>query len=646
MTTQVPRQQTTFTAPWTGVRYFAVDYDAGSDGNAGFSDASMADAGTKAVKTLERFREVFPKNGYAQKAVVAVKARAGGAVYRNIADTADDDLDFLEGVYGYEHLLVRGTDTIPSASSVAFANDLADKIAAGARLVPGTSVAGYNPAGVITASDFDVLPATLAAEPALVGKRIRFDSATATVALRNATGMIWMNTAGHITVAVNLPAVPAPADVFYIEEPGVAVNRVIARTANPNDVAMPPSFALQGVVVAGVRTVAAGTAILLRGVSPLISLAFCETPTADLVNLSASDVGDLRLLPSYPDEAAAPATITVGASLRAGGMTVSGALNFAASSYACISFRPQVLNATNFSFGSASYAAAGALIQGCGLSTCPTTSVGGGSVGNQGSATSRRYRCVGAFAGTAVSVTFTNILLHGIDITGVGGSSCISVNAVGAALNINDVVGSAGNTGIGLNLASGRDCRVLMGTVAANTFTGAAGQDVQGAGPVFYVHADYARTDLRDANGNHIQGTGLSICGPTTLAANNAVADVGQYKTVRATASGLVQAAQADTAANAAGVVGVSQSPFTAAGPQNSMLVNGGATWVQFDAAPAAGAVAYLSTATPGNAQATAPAMAATNQKLRLGRVLRVSGTLGLVMWHPESLPVLADGLA
>lgn len=646
---QLPSLVTPYIATWIGTRYFAVDYDAGDDCLEGFSDVSMADAGTKAIKTLEHLKFIFPKLGNSQKAVVAIKTRAGGATYRNIADTADDNLDFLQAVYGYEHLLVRGTDTVASASSVAFANDLADKIASGARLVPGTNATGYNPVAPITANTFDVqlngggAPA-LVAEPGLIGKRIRFDSATTTVALRNATSMIWMNDTDTITLGVNLPATPVAADIFYVEEPGVAVNRVMIRTANPNDIAVPPSFTMQGVTVVGIRTVATGTAILIRGMSPLIAMAFCETPTADLVNLSATDAGDLRLLPTYTDEATTPATITVGSSLRCGGMTVSGGLNFVATSYACISFRPQVLNVTNFSFGAASYSATGALVQGCGLSTSPANSVGGVSIGNLGSATSRRYRCVGAFSGTEISVNFANALLHGIDLTLAGASSLIAVNGISCNININDVVGSTGNTGVGLSLTLARDCHILLGTVAANTFTGAAGQEIQGGGPVFYVHADYARTDLRDANGNHLQGAGLSIMGPTTLAINNAVAAIGQYKIVRATGSGVVQTAQADTAANAAGIVGVCQSPFTAAPVQNSMLVNAGATWVQFDAAPTAGNIAYLSTSTTGNAQDTVPAVAGTNRKLRLGRILRVSGTLGLVMWNPEALSVLADG--
>lgn len=637
---------------WNGVRYFAVDYDAGLDTNVGFSDLSMADAGTKAIKTLERLKALFPKFGNGRSAVVAIRSRAGGAVYRNIANTADDDLDFLNDVYGYEHLLVRGTATIASAGSVAFANDLNDKIAAGARIVPGANAGGYNPVAPITANTFDVqlngggAPA-LAAEPALIGKRVRFDSATTTVALRNATGMIWQNDTNTITLGVDLPAVPVAADIFYIEEPGVAVNRIFCKSSNPNNAAVPPSFASQGIVIVGIRSVAVtATTIMLRGATAFLQLSFCETAAAGLLSLVATGVSDFRLLPSYSDEATTPATITVGVSLRTDGMTVNGGINFTGSSYACVTFRPQLLNVNQYTAGSACYSFAGIIVQGCGPGGTPTTNIGGDSIGNLGVATSRRMRSLSPFAGTEIAIQFSHCLVYGVDATGAGASSVLRLDSVGTGISIQDVVGATGNTGPGLDLTRARDCNIFIGTLAANTFTGAAGQDIVGGGPVAYVHADYARADLRDDFGNHVQGSAGSITGSTTVVTNNGVAVIGQYKICRATATGVVQTAQANTAANATGVVGVSQSPATAAPAQLTMLVNGGGSWVQFDAAPAVGAIAYLSTATTGNAQTAIPAVVATNQKLRLGIVLRVSGTLGFVMWHQEVLPVLANGAA
>lgn len=636
--------------PMGTVRYFAVDYDNGNDDNVGYSDVSMAAAGVVAVKTLEHFTQIFPKFGNDRKAVVAIRSRAGGATYRNQANTADDDLHFLDSIYGYEYLLVRGTDTIASAGAVAFANDAADKICCGARLVPGTNAGGYNPVAPITNNTFDVQlngggAPGLAAEPALVGKRVRFDAATTTAALRNATSMIWQNDTDTVVLSTNLPAVPVAADVFYIEEPGVAVNRVLLKSATPNNIANPPSFAVWGLFVAGIRAVnATQPSILCRGAAMVVNFCFCETASTGFSSFQSTGVEDLRLQGSYNDESATPATITTGVGVRsAGGITASFGFNFVGTSSACIAARFQITNYGQFSIGAGSYSAMGALVQGV-SGTSPVSNLGGVLVGNAGSATIRRFRSVGVFT-EAIVLSRANAAIYGVDTTNCGASPIIRLNGVGLSVSINDVVGSVGNTGDGLQLTLCRGSEILMGTLAANTFTGAAGRDIVGQGGELYVHADYARTNLRDNGGNNIQGTAAIISGVSTLVTNDGNADIEQYKIVRATAPGVVRKAQADTAANAAGIVGVSQSPFTAAGPQVAQAVNGGATWVQFDAGPTAGNIAYLSTANAGNAQDTAPAATGTNQTIRLGRILRVSGTLGLVMWHPESAAGAMFGL-
>ena len=139
----VESSRATLSADCDGIRYFAVDYDAGDDTNPGFSDVSMALAGASPLKTLEELRTRVPMSGLGRSIVIAIAARAGGAPYRNKADTADDDLD-LRGSYGYEQILVRATGTVPTAGAVAFANDTADKIACGAQLLPWTNPAGYS----------------------------------------------------------------------------------------------------------------------------------------------------------------------------------------------------------------------------------------------------------------------------------------------------------------------------------------------------------------------------------------------------------------------------------------------------------------------------------------------------------------------
>ena len=173
-----------------------------------------------------------------------------------------------------------------------------------------------------------------------------------------------------------------------------------------------------------------------------------------------------------------------------------------------------------------------------------------------------------------------------------------------------------------------------MGNLETNTFSGTAGQTIVMPGEVFYDHADYIRTDLTDAFNNEIQGQTSTSIGPASLVGNDGTANVGQYKIVRATGVGAdVRAAQADTAVNAAGIVGVSQSAFTTA-PQSAMSIGAGPTWVQFDSAPSVGDLAYLSAATAGNAQVAVPGV--LDQLVPIGYVLAVSGTLGYLNFQPR----------
>lgn len=131
-------------ASWatTATRYYTVDYDAGSDSNAGFSDVSAAAAGLVAKKTIQGLRDVLPVLGNGRSVDVIIKARAAGATYLKQDGVTAADLD-LRGYTGYVRLSVRGTDTIASASSVAFAGDANEEISQGGRTATGTNAAGY-----------------------------------------------------------------------------------------------------------------------------------------------------------------------------------------------------------------------------------------------------------------------------------------------------------------------------------------------------------------------------------------------------------------------------------------------------------------------------------------------------------------------
>jgi hypothetical protein len=121
----------------------------------------------------------------------------------------------------------------------------------------------------------------------------------------------------------------------------------------------------------------------------------------------------------------------------------------------------------------------------------------------------------------------------------------------------------------------------------------------------------------------------------------HAVGDV-----VRQSGAATVIKAQADTAAHAAGPLLVAVTPAAAAAVGYYIPLSGNLRLLNFDGAPTSLAIAYLSTGTAGNATTTIPALAATNQKRRLGLVEVVSGTTGITQCTPDNLAVAADGLA
>jgi hypothetical protein len=206
------------------VRFFAVDTAAGNDANAGFSDASQAAAGLVALKTIAKLLQILPKLGNGRSARVAIKA----------GNYASDATVPLTGYTGYKALLVIGTDTVASASSVAFAGDANDTLCAGMTTATGMNAAGYNPTAYSsTGADGGTPTITLqvagggapgfAAPPARpFGARLRFDSATTTVALRNyATTVLQVVGTTQLILALGLPTAPAVGDVCYLEMPNV-----------------------------------------------------------------------------------------------------------------------------------------------------------------------------------------------------------------------------------------------------------------------------------------------------------------------------------------------------------------------------------------------------------------------------------------
>lgn len=225
---------------------YAVDYDAGNDANAGVAlpaSSSLADfqaavvsAGAVAKKTMQGLGAILPVDGNGRQAIVFIAARSGGASYLKQDGVTVDSLDsFMSGRDGYTNLYIWATGTNPTAGATKFTGTANDLTYAGAIPVPGTNNAGYNPTGAATAATVPCLQVggaapAFAAEPlAPLGYRARYDNATSTAGLRNicrSTQIVSTTTTTRDTVSpeTNWPAVPAAADVFYLEQPGVVCN--------------------------------------------------------------------------------------------------------------------------------------------------------------------------------------------------------------------------------------------------------------------------------------------------------------------------------------------------------------------------------------------------------------------------------------
>jgi hypothetical protein len=647
-------------ATWTlgTTRYYCADYDTGSDANACLSDVSMAACGAVACKTLEQLRTIVPRYGNGRSVMIAVASRAGGAVYKKI-DGITDDTMALSNMSGYAYLGARGTGTQATASAVKFANDTADKNYAGGQTVTGTETAGYRVAGAPTTSSIDCVKNSdgtapgLSAEPTLDGKRIRWDVATPTVALRNTSTNLWSNTTSVIVPGINFAAVPVAGgagvgDVFYIEEPAVAVDRIVISQVSSSNV--------QSTSIAG-----SSGSIELWG--------FRAASAAGARSFNLDSIGDARI--GFVDVASTNTTTAIlainafnivlsrvpvdesGGALSVGtGVRVAGAGNFTrlvglqviSSFLGVFSTFTYVLEPQTV--GSASVFAKGLDIQ------ASLTGVTGSGIstnfgyGNFANATSRRLRIFQDPGFQSVRIRAGQVGLYGIDLTGnttVGGVGSIRVQGTGTQVTMVDVVGSTGNTDVGLDV-TGAVGATIDAVSTANTISGTLG-DIRVAGPAITTWAGLTTTNVIDNRGNRLLGTGGNIINSTYFVTNQSGGTLAIGNLVRQNGTtGQVTSAKADTSANATGVLGVLITP--PASTAGGYMAVAGAPWIQMDVAATVGNLAYLSEVNAGQGKSVPPAVAGTNQKFRLGVIESTSGTLARVAWRAELFPQISDGLA
>lgn len=596
-------------ATWTGTRYYAVDNELGLDSNAGYSDASMAAAGVIAIKTPEQLALIVPPLGNPnQVLVLAFKGRTGIYVGPDGVTIAN----FVKTLVGYGDVVIRSTDT--------FSDDVTDQSLCAAETVSGP----YTVDAGSTTSSIPVVGGGLPTDRSLQGYRIRFTSG----AVNGVLAYFFGNTASAIA-SNTMSAAPAAGVTFVIEKPSVELGTFYVCTSG-ND----------KTIIAGIES---QTTFKTRCDRALI-IAFCNT-TLGTVDTQAA--GTLSLTSSYLNRDSV--LVSVGAGFRYFGSSTfdlncdfwTGFGRCSVISSGVISFGAnKAINiGSNSYIGRTTVATIHMRITGSNASAYSgsgSTAISN-SIGRRSSTTSQRF----TIGGSSVLKPEGSFGFYGVALAD---SAQIWWSGVNLGIALDDVTGTTTEP-YPFNFESIYASKICVGTIAANTVSGTEGAAFAAAGSNPVPWATFDITNVIDVNGNNFFKTALNIVSSSVAVLNASGAAVATGDVLRGNGTGnQATTAQADSLANAQflGVV------LNAVGIGGTLLMSkDGFAVANFDGAPTPGAIAYLS---PGTARAlttTIPVATATNQKLRVGRVIGVvSGTLAKVALSPENLAVLADGLA
>lgn len=471
-------------------RYYAADYVSGSDGNLGYSDSSMTAAGTVAVKTLTRLRQIIPDLGDGRAIVIAVKGNTDGTdlQYLKPDGVTLDNLD-LRGIYGYRYALVRTTRT--------FTNDATDK----ALLAPAIGLAGPNgdstwtvaAAPAPTTTIFSVAAGTLTAEPGLNGMRVRF----ITGALAGQQFMLQRNTASQITSSRAFSAAPVAGATFIIERPGVSVDNIFINS---------PVGAAGGIgsglvvplYVVGFR--ARQTTLLQTFIGSLsmpFSLSFMEFDRC----LSMRSVSQVNFARTYIDESGT--AITTGCGLRWAQNSavivlitdVNQLLNIQDSALLSLGANSSIARTASLLFGVGCYFNTNGFTLSF-VSSGFTRLPAGQGIGSASASATAIMVLVGRLV-----LSSSQIPCNGIDLNSAGANPCITIldpTGNSAAYISNLISSGGGNTDVVVDYTGLVTCQVrVVGTLTATATLG----DVRVAGPAIQTFAALA-AGVTDANGN------------------------------------------------------------------------------------------------------------------------------------------------
>lgn len=629
---------TPFSADWPMAtkRRYAVDYDLGIDTNIGYSDVSASAAFAAPIKTLTRLFQILPQTGAGRKVWIGIKKRAAGAVYRNPGDTADDDVVLNQ--VGYRRIEFHATTD--------GSDDTIDRRLLGCQTV----AAGPGPGGVWTCdvggttATFAISTGTLPAEfTTATGYRVRF-LGNITAGLANISAGVHTHTTSSITTMEDLPFAPATGDQFLIEQPGVAVGNVyIGQVSAGVD---SESSVSNSCVVAGVRTTGT-TGFRLAGSNTTVHLTFCEAAGAS-VGFNANDMTCLEIDDTMPLSDGTVVT-RLGFGLKSLGANVAQDIGRLDLINSCAGGISPFLGVRSGTIYRSSVIPSGAVFTGCGvaafaglnaLPNYPELHFGSAP----SNATQRRARYTG-LGGGYISINSCTMSIGGLDLTGSTVAGALNFTGSASRIRVEDVVGSSGNTGSGINIAQleANSHDTLIAIAPTVTVSGAAGDIAGWGGNTSY--ASLILTGFTDNLNNRILSInvfGIPQGFATSLSGAAAVGNI-----MRSTGSTYqVTKAQADTAAHATAVVGVSLTSPTVGNAITCFAAP--FLWVRMDSAATVGNICYLSEVNAGQGKSVPPTPNGVNVILRLGTIIG-AGTVSsvnyaLVVWNTEKLPIVSDG--
>jgi hypothetical protein len=480
------------------------------------ADVQSALTAAKATpfKTFQAVGRLLLRFGNNADGLVFAHPRTSRGTYLDQSGNPQALTNVISSLIGWKRFLIRGT--------LDFINDANDKTRCGFLTASGTNGAGYNASSAtvntltctLAGGGAPGFPAEASGYSVISGKRIRFSSTTATVALRNSVSMIWKNTTTQLILSDDLPASPAPADIFWIEEPGLVLGSFSHSTGPINGAGL-VGTERKSLTIAGMAISSTASQYVDGGGE--ISWSGLEFAGTSALTLKVTDFDRIDARPTYVDEEGN--SVSIGSSIRANGNTffsIGKALYYwdavELGPTGCLLFSVNLVD-----IGRGSLIATGVHNDG-----------GGGTSRSDGasnfaapmqigrppispvSTNTRQLRITAvsneAARGAVDIRTNGSANVQGIDFAGQT-RALVKIACNKGAVMTDDLTSvDGGNTDVVIDTTQALESSVLVDLTTASTATAAAG-GIRIAGPVLAALADLSTTNYTDQNGNNVMGS-------------------------------------------------------------------------------------------------------------------------------------------